>query len=46
MSVEGRHDACVVLRAQPVVEAMTALTLMDLYLEYLTYRESSDSLTP
>jgi chorismate synthase len=45
VSIEGRHDPCVVLRAQPVVEAMTALTLMDLYLEYLTYRESSDSLT-
>nr|WP_311470261.1 chorismate synthase [uncultured Porphyromonas sp.] len=44
VSVEGRHDPCVVLRAQPVVEAMTALSLMDLYLEYLTYRESSVSL--
>lgn len=28
----GRHDPCVVLRACPVVEAMTALTLLDAYL--------------
>lgn len=28
----GRHDPCVVVRAVPVVEAMTWLTLMDFYL--------------
>jgi len=28
----GRHDPCVVPRAVPIVEAMTALTLLDLLL--------------
>lgn len=30
--VNGRHDVCVAVRAVPVVEAMTALALLDLYL--------------
>ncbi|TDS64311.1 chorismate synthase [Myroides indicus] len=30
---KGRHDACVLPRAVPIVEAMTAITLLDLYLE-------------
>lgn len=29
VSVKGRHDPCVGLRAAPIVEAMTALVLMD-----------------
>ena len=29
-TVPGRHDACVAVRAVPVVEAMTALTLADM----------------
>jgi chorismate synthase len=29
---KGRHDACVVPRAVPIVEAMTALTILDFYL--------------
>jgi len=29
---KGRHDACVVPRAVPIVEAMTALVLLDYYL--------------
>jgi chorismate synthase len=29
---EGRHDACVVPRAVPIVEAMAAITVLDLYL--------------
>ncbi|MBB1149839.1 chorismate synthase [Myroides sp. NP-2] len=29
----GRHDACVLPRAVPIVEAMTALTLLDLVIE-------------
>ena len=29
LTIEGRHDPCVVPRAVPVVEAVTALTLMD-----------------
>ena len=30
---QGRHDACVLPRAVPVVEAMAAITLLDLYLQ-------------
>lgn len=33
LSPKGRHDACVLPRAVPVVEAMTAMTLMDFYLQ-------------
>jgi len=29
---KGRHDACVVPRAVPIVESMMALTLIDHYL--------------
>lgn len=32
LEARGRHDPCVLPRAVPIVEAMTALTLMDLYL--------------
>nr|WP_314478422.1 chorismate synthase [uncultured Porphyromonas sp.] len=32
LEITGRHDPCLALRAVPVVEAMTALTLMDFYL--------------
>lgn len=30
---KGRHDPCVVPRAVPIVEAMTAITVMDFYLK-------------
>jgi chorismate synthase len=30
--IQGRHDVCVIPRAVPVVEAMTALVLADLIL--------------
>jgi len=33
LTLRGRHDPCVALRAVPVVEAMTALCLLDLFLE-------------
>ncbi|MFZ9971379.1 MAG: chorismate synthase, partial [Bacteroidia bacterium] len=33
LNIEGRHDPCVLPRAVPIVEAMTALCIMDLYLE-------------
>ena len=33
LSVTGRHDPCVAERAVPVVEAMTAIILMDMLLE-------------
>ena len=32
LSISGRHDVCIVPRAVPVVEAMTALTLADVVL--------------
>ncbi len=32
LTVRGRHDPCVLPRAVPVVEAMTAITLLDHYL--------------
>ena len=31
--IHGRHDPCIVPRAVPVVEAVTALTLLDMLLE-------------
>ena len=33
LSVAGRHDPCVALRAVPVAEAMTALVILDMLLE-------------
>ncbi|MCI8285543.1 MAG: chorismate synthase [Firmicutes bacterium] len=33
MVVKGRHDPCVAVRAVPVVEAMTAIVIMDMLLE-------------
>jgi chorismate synthase len=33
LTVTGRHDPCVVPRAVPIVEAMTALAMLDLILE-------------
>lgn len=35
---KGRHDACVVPRAVPIVEAMTALVLLDFYLLQNAYQ--------
>lgn len=32
IKARGRHDPCVVPRAVPIVEAMAAMTLFDLYL--------------
>ena len=32
LKAKGRHDPCVVPRAVPIVEAMTAMTLLDHYL--------------
>lgn len=36
LKARGRHDACVLPRAVPVVEAMTAMTLLDCYLQNKT----------
>ena len=33
LSIQGRHDPCIAHRAVPVVEAVTALVLLDLLLE-------------
>ena len=32
LKARGRHDACVLPRAVPVVEAMAAMTILDMYL--------------
>lgn len=31
LEAKGRHDPCVLPRAPPIVESMTALVLMDMY---------------
>jgi chorismate synthase len=33
IKVQGRHDPCIVTRAVPVVEAVTALALLDLLMQ-------------
>ncbi len=38
LQARGRHDPCVLPRAVPVVEAMAAITLLDLYLISKMYR--------
>lgn len=35
LELKGRHDPCIVPRALPVMEAVTALAIYDLYLDYL-----------
>ena len=34
LKAKGRHDPCVLPRAVVIVEAMAAITLLDLYLEH------------
>ena len=34
LTMKGRHDPCVAVRAVPVVEAMAAMTVLDYYLMY------------
>lgn len=36
LSIEGRHDPCIVPRAVVVVESMTAITLLDLLMQNMT----------
>ncbi len=38
LTARGRHDACVLPRAVPVVEAMAAMTVLDHYLQHKTTR--------
>jgi chorismate synthase len=40
MKGRGRHDPCVVPRAVPIVEAMAAMVLADLYLQDAAYKRS------
>jgi chorismate synthase len=35
----GRHDACVLPRAVPIVEAMAAMTILDYYLQYASVKK-------
>jgi chorismate synthase len=37
MSIEGRHDPCVLPRAVPIVEALSALVVADFYLQNIKY---------
>lgn len=37
LAVKGRHDPCIVPRAVPVIEAVTAIALLDAYLDYEKY---------
>ncbi len=41
---KGRHDPCVVPRAVPIVEAMTAITILDHLLRYQCYKNLFKSL--
>ena len=38
MNIQGRHDACVLPRAVPIVEAMAAMTILDALLISKTNR--------
>jgi chorismate synthase len=38
VSGKGRHDPCVVPRAVPIVEAMSAITVLDMWLKWKAYR--------
>lgn len=40
LSIKGRHDACIVPRAVPVIEAACAIALMDLYLMHYPKHEA------
>jgi chorismate synthase len=40
LSVQGRHDPCIVIRAVPVVEAMTSLVVADHWLRQAARRDS------
>jgi chorismate synthase len=43
LSIDGRHDACIALRAPVIFEACAAIAMADLYLNYLIdYRRTSN----
>ncbi|MBQ1767831.1 MAG: chorismate synthase, partial [Oscillospiraceae bacterium] len=33
LTIKGRHDPCIALRAVPVIEAVTAAVILDIILE-------------
>ena len=33
--IKGRHDPCIVPRAVPVIEAATAIVILDAYMDYI-----------
>lgn len=37
LAIKGRHDPCVAIRAVPVIEAVTAFTVLDILMEGKTY---------
>ena len=37
LTIRGRHDPCVAVRAVPVIEAMAAFTVLDILMEGKTY---------
>ncbi len=41
LEIKGRHDPCVLPRAVPIVDAMSALVVMDHYLRYKTEKEKT-----
>jgi chorismate synthase len=43
---KGRHDPCVGLRATPIAEAMTAITLLDHYLRQRAQNSDVKSKVP
>jgi len=43
ISIEGRHDPCIVPRLLPVAEAMLALVLLDAFLEQEKYRNFKET---
>lgn len=45
LKARGRHDACVLPRAVPIVEAMAAMTILDYYLLSCTNRVFLDKLS-
>lgn len=40
LTIHGRHDPCIVIRATPVIEAATAIAIADIYLEGYGYAQS------
>ena len=46
MVTEGRHDPCVGIRATPIVEAMTALVLIDHLLRHRAQNMDVDPAVP